>query len=400
MPIIKRILNKYLSSQIESQVHQKLHERMPTLSTKVKPLNADQALTALLGGSPGLMEPIFNKIALDDQVEAVRDSRIGATTGLELDFYSAEEDDSAAEDQIQFLNDQMEQIDVTMLLEKIFEAKERFFKVIEPHWKLSDMLEIDGFTAHDNDLFLFDKADVYISAGGKKQAFADSQSDWYTAMKIRSNKSLLLRCLRPYIIRRFGYDAWAHFLEVFSDPFRVARYPDGAGKEIRDAVWDAVRAIGQDGAAALPKSADIEFIEANRKGEDNFNKLIEKTDAAISKAYLGHSAAVDATPGKLGQENSAMEARKDLVEADQKFILKWLYKGIVRPLLIFNFATPAPIVPVFKQDEAIDREQLLQWLKMYYEMGGEVDPNQFAEHGVVIQPNAELLRKPANEFTF
>lgn len=398
MAIIKDILNR-LTGQLDQAAGVKTSERPIPVKKKVTPLNMDTALFAFLGGDPSKMDTIFNKIALDEQIDACVSLRNSATSMLNLGFACAEEG-SEVDKQVEFLENVFAEIEVDQLLEAILEARYRLFKVIEPRWKLDGQLLLTGFTAHDNDLFCFDRENIYISGkGGQKVPFANRPGEEFKAVKVRANKSIFLRCLRPYIRKTFGDESWAHFIEVFSDPFRVGKYPDGAGKEIREQVWEAVYNLGQDGAAAMPASASIEFVENSRTGDDTFGQFVENAEQSISKAILGHSSAIDSTPGKLGEEGNALAAREDLVASDRMFVLRWLKQGFIRYQLDFNFAKPAPIIPILTENEVISRDELRTALRLYWEMGGEIDPLQFKDMGVEVQDGAPLLKK-TTDFVF
>jgi len=390
--IIKDYLNKFFLS------NPPLAERPPRVKSRVVPLDLDSALKRFLNGDPGGMEAIFNKLELDEHADGCISSRLSATSGLNLQF-TAPDDSPDVTRQWEFLTEQFKSMEVPELLETILEAKFRLFKVIAPLWEVNGNLNLAGWKAYENDLFLFDADDIYINTAGKKVEFANSSTDWYLAVKVRSQKSIMLRCVASYIIKTFGYESWAHFIEVFSDPFRVGKYPDGAGQEIRDQVYQAVYTLGQDGAAAIPQSAAIEFVENTRTGGDTFQTLVDKCEQGISKAILGHSAAADATPGKLGEEGNALAARADLIKADQRFALKWLYKGFVKPLLQFNFANPAEIVPILTESEVITRDEKLNALQAFYNMGLEIDPLEAEEWGITVQEDAPLLKK-TTDFIF
>jgi len=397
MAVVK-VVKDYLNKLLQPALGQKLSERPRPVKRRVIPLDLDKALTRYLNGDPGGVEAIFNKIELDDHTEGCVSSRMSATSGLNLEF-TLPDDSPEVTRQWEFLTEQFKHIDLMELIESILEAKFRMFKVIEPQWALDGQLQLTGFKVYDNDLFLFDADDIYLNSKGVKQPFAVDSNEKLLAVKVRSKDSIYLRCAKPYIIKTFGYESWAHFIEVFADPFRIGYYPDGAGAEIREQVYQAVLTMGQDGAAALPLSAKIDLVENTRTGGDTFLNLVDKCEQGISKAILGHSAAADATPGKLGEEGNALQAREDLVKADRRFALKWLYQGFVEPLLKYNFATPAPILPTLTESQIITREELMEALKLYYDMGGEIDPTQFTDFGVIVQENAPLLRKTM-EFVF
>ena len=393
---IQNWLTRLIGSQARTDVVKK---EKPLPKNEVTPQVLKNALTAFLNGDPSLIEPIFNKIALDEHAEGCISSRLSATSGLSLEFSSAEEG-SAVDAQRDFLKQVFENIQVDDLIEEILEAKLRLFRVIEPHWEIRDnRLVLSGFNHQDNDLFQFDRDELYIWSGSKRKSFADTPRDSIYAVKVRSKKAILLRCLKPYVLKNFGYESWAHFIEVFSDPFRVGRYPDGAGKEIRDQVWEAVYNLGQDGAAAMPMSAKIEFVENSRTGGQTFGDLVAASEAGLSKAILGHSAAADSTPGKLGNETGAMQVREDLAAADRRFAVRWLYAGFVKPLLTLNFPAPAPLRPVLVKNDILSRAEIREALKLYWDMGGEVDPKQFETFGVRVDENAPPLKR-STDFVF
>lgn len=397
MALISRLKEKFLTKLLEN-AHPRLRESGRTFEKKVTPMKLDQALLNFMNGIPSAMDDVWNRVELDDHVSACMSSRTSATAGLNLDFISPEEGDQVKQ-QKEFLNGVFENIAVDQLIEDILEARYRLFSVIEPKWELQDSKFIlTGWRKHEGKLFLFDSEDIYISNNGRKLDFAIG-SDWYLAVKVRSKQSILLRVVKPYIVKTFGYDAWAHFIEVFSDPFRVGFYPDGANKEIRDQVFQAVYQIGLDGAAALPMSSKIEFIESAKTGGQTYSDLVEKSEKGISKAILGHSAAADATPGKLGEEGNALAVRDDLNKSDKVFVQRWLYKGFIRPLLMFNFATPAKIVPALIESKVISRDEKLRAIRQWFEMGLEINPQQAEEFGVDVQEEAPLLRK-TTDFVF
>jgi hypothetical protein len=92
------------------------------------------------------------------------------------------------------------------------------------------------------------------------------------------------------------------FVELFAQPFRVAK-SSKSGKE-REELYDAIRDMGSSGFTVIDLNDEIEFLETalggtGYKSYDNFEARLEKK---ISKIILGHSDAMDSTPGKLGSQ--------------------------------------------------------------------------------------------------
>lgn len=142
----------------------------------------------------------------------------------------------------------------------------------------------------------------------------------------------------PVWFKKNGIKFWMIFAEKFGSPTTVGKYPPGTPKEDQDKLHDAIEAIQQETGITIPEGMMIEFLEASRTSSINtYETLCNYMDSQISKAILGHTAAADATPGKLGNEQQSIDIREDIVKADADALCECLNNGLIRWIVDYNF---------------------------------------------------------------
>jgi len=147
----------------------------------------------------------------------------------------------------------------------------------------------------------------------------------------------------PVLFKRNGMRFWLIFLEKFGQPTAKGTYPRGATTQERQKLLDALAAITTDSGVIMPEGMTIDLIEAARSGTADYATLTQRMNDAISKLVIGHTAAADATPGRLGGETIADSVRADLVTADAarlcgsfnatvaRWLTDWNYPGAAYP---------------------------------------------------------------------
>jgi phage gp29-like protein len=142
----------------------------------------------------------------------------------------------------------------------------------------------------------------------------------------------------PVLFKKKGIIFWMTFADKFGSPTAVGKYPPGAGKLEQDALLDAIVAIQQEAALTIPDNMTVELLEAARSsGIDTYQTLCEFMDGQISKVILGHKAAADTTPGKLGNETQAQDIRDDYIKADADGLCLCENESLVKWIVDYNF---------------------------------------------------------------
>lgn len=161
-------------------------------------------------------------------------------------------------------------------------------------------------------------------------------------------------CFWPVTFKKGGLKFWAKFLEKFGMPHAFAKMPPNASAEQKSAALTALSKMVQDAVATFPNDASVELVEAASVSgnSDAFERYARYHDGAISTVLLGHSAAADSTPGKLGGEDTALEVRKDIIDSDCEMIAE-TFNSLIQWIHELN-PTLGAERPVFKMYEETD----------------------------------------------
>jgi phage gp29-like protein len=123
-----------------------------------------------------------------------------------------------------------------------------------------------------------------------------------------------------YCFANFSLTDWVVFLEIYGQPLRLGKYDPltahsrSADIEVLEA---AVRNLGSDASAVIPKDMMIEFIQSSARGNaDLYENLLRYLDARVSILVLGQTGTTEGTPGRLGNDTAQQEVRYDILDAD------------------------------------------------------------------------------------
>lgn len=141
-----------------------------------------------------------------------------------------------------------------------------------------------------------------------------------------------------YIFKNYTLRDWAIFLTTYGHPMRVGKYDANASPEDKRTLLRAVRQVGTDLAAIMPRSMEVEFINgAVTGGEAMFEKSARYWDEQLSKGILGQVATTDAIAGGHAVGKIHEQVREDIREADGEQLAATLQADLAAPLTAFNF---------------------------------------------------------------
>lgn len=150
-------------------------------------------------------------------------------------------------------------------------------------------------------------------------------------------------CFWPAQFKRGIAKLWLIALDKYASPTAMGHFPPGASADEQAKLLAALAAIRNQAALILPEGMTAELLAASRSGGADYDTAARYWDTAISKIILGHSAGADATPGRLGGEDSSDAVRADLVKADAdvlcgsanatwvRWVTEWSVPGAIPP---------------------------------------------------------------------
>jgi len=163
-----------------------------------------------------------------------------------------------------------------------------------------------------------------------------------------------------FMCKSYTVKDWHAFLEVFGMPLRLGRYGPNATQDDIDVLVQAVANIGTDAAAILPEGMRIDFEQAAQGGGAGngaavFQSTAEWWDRQISKGVLGQTASSEGTPGKLGNEDSQEDVRRDILRSDCRQLALTINRDLIRAFVDINFGAqesyPTFSMPVLEPED-------------------------------------------------
>jgi len=141
-----------------------------------------------------------------------------------------------------------------------------------------------------------------------------------------------------YMLKSFTVRDWHVFMEIFGMPIRVGKYDAGASKDDKAKLKKAVTQIAHDAAGIMPKSMEIEFIEAMKTagGEKLFSGAAEWWDRQTSKLVLGQTMTTeDGSSYKQAQVHQ--DDQRMITKADDRQLSATVNRDLTRPFIALNF---------------------------------------------------------------
>lgn len=294
--------------------------------------------------------------------------------------------------------------DVYDLVGDCLDALSKGYSVIEIVWQVEAGQWVpERFEWHDPRLFQFDRES---RKDLRKRVLADFNGAPLEPFKfirhvprlksgIPARNGLARLALWSFLLKSYSLKDWAAFLEVHGMPLRLGKYGPGASTDDKRVLLRAVRDLGADAAAIIPKDMEIEFVETKGFSEKPFEGFALYLDKALSKAIIGQTMTADAgSSGSLAQAKVHENVRTDIKKADARQLAGTLQRDIVRPFVDINFGSRAayPMLS-FPVSEPEDIKTISEALKNLVPLGLKVQMSEVRDRLGFADPDegAELL---------
>lgn len=304
---------------------------------------------------------------------AVLGVRKRAIRALELHVDPAD-DSPAAQDAAEMVRGVLGSAAIKEDLIDMLDAVGKGFSVTEIIWgRDGNRLKVDGLEWVDPRWFEFDKTNgrhLYLRDNAGPQQL---RADCYIIHTARAKSGLPIRgglarlAAWAYMFKNFAIKDWAIFCEAYGHPLRLGKYDTASSQQDRQALLRAVRQIGVDMAAIIPKSMEIEIVAAAKTGADKlYEGKARYWDEQLSKGVLGQVATTDAIAGGHAVGKIHEEVRSDIRDADAEQLASTLQRDLAGALVRVNLgAQYLHVVPKlrFAQPERLPPEIMLKLLE-------------------------------------
>jgi len=370
----------------------KVNRKIGNPRVQFTPAYYKEARLAMENGYYDKLIGLMEEASIDSHVSGCLLARnAGFTRKWRISEYSPAPQDVLIRD---FVNDVFTNLSHKELLEDIFDARLKKYAVIDLTWEVIDNRHvITDFDPLHQRYFAYDvNGDGKLKLRGERDNLIDIPTDSALVVTTKNRNPVLLPVLRDYILKDFGIEAWAGFLEKFGDPFILGKYPSGASREFRNELETGLNALASSARGTAPEGASIEIIETQRTTGDH-SAFTSECKTGISIALLGHANAVENASGmQVGENLSAFEVKSEIAVDDIYFIETFINR-LIKKLVDRNFTTKS--YPTFNIDKSkpLTFDQRLRVLDQAYEQGYIIDPEEYALLGLRMNDQQEPLRK-------
>lgn len=170
---------------------------------------------------------------------------------------------------------------------------------------------------------------------------------------------------------RGDMELWANYIDRFGDDSIIAR-TEISSPQKRQELLQAIIDFRSSGGMVVEGSDEFSLLKSEKSSSaDLFQKFQETCVKQINKLILGHSSALDSTPGKLGNEHSISLVRQDITNDDKNLIAETMNRLLRHLCLLNGWEEVTFIWAPEEEDEAnrIDRD--LKIMQMGFELSEE-----------------------------
>lgn len=344
----------------------------------------------------------------ETQYGSVLSTRKRAIQSIELQVEAASDDPEDVKIADAVRERIAEHPDIYDVIGDMLDALAKGYSVTEIVWRIDGREWVpERFEWHDPRLFQFDRE---TRKELRKRVQADFNGAPLEPFKfirhiprlksgIPARNGLARLALWAFLLKSYSLKDWAAFLEVHGMPLRLGKYGPGASTDDKRVLLRAVRDLGADAAAIIPKEMEIEFVETKGFSEKPFEGFAVYIDKALSKAIIGQTMTADeGASGGLAQARVHETVRSDIKKADARQLEGTLSRDLVRPFVDLNWG-PRKAYPklTFSVTEQEDIRTLSEALHKLVPLGLKIQMSEVRDRLGFTDPEegAEVLGAPA-----
>jgi phage gp29-like protein len=176
----------------------------------------------------------------------------------------------------------------------------------------------------------------------------------------------------PVFFKRKGIIAWNKLNDRFGSPTPWGKYPRNAGPKEKGTLFDALRAISNDGVVMTPEGMQIELLESKLTGSVSTQEsLCNFMDDWIAEVLLGQEPRTSGGGALAAASKERTAVRLDLVQADSDLLSDTLNNTLIRWICEYNGLAPCLVYRVIAEEE--DLKASSETDKNVSEMGFELN---------------------------
>jgi phage gp29-like protein len=156
----------------------------------------------------------------------------------------------------------------------------------------------------------------------------------------------------PVFFKRKGILSWNKLNDRFGSPTPWGKYPKGAGAKEKGTLFDALKAMSNDGVIMTPEGMGLELLESKLTGSITTQQsLCEYMDDWIMEVILGQSPRGKGGGAVAAASNEREDVRVELSQADSDLLSETINSTLLTWFCDYNGLSPCRVYRVIKKDE-------------------------------------------------
>ena len=156
----------------------------------------------------------------------------------------------------------------------------------------------------------------------------------------------------PVFFKRKGILSWNKLNDRFGSPTPWGKYPRNAGPKEKGTLFDALKALSNDGVMMTPDGMAIELLESKLTGSITTQQnLCEYMDDWIMEVILGQSPRGKGGGAMAASSNEREDVRVELSQADSDLLSETLNETLLKWICEYNGLTQCQVYRVIKKSE-------------------------------------------------
>lgn len=348
--------------------------KQPLLDTEVANRLRDPFETNYMGllrsNDPLLLEKgqnveMYRDLKRDGKVFSTLQKRIGALVGREWTVKAVKD---GGDTDAETLTDILQAINFDQLCRDLLDALLNGYSVSEIVWTV-----VEGRIVPKRIIKRRQRRFVYVqtdeNAGPELRLL--TKENMLTGVELPERKFIVHRCnpeddnpygtglglqlYWPVFFKRKGIISWNKLNDRFGSPTAWGKYPrSGTTPKEKSTLFDALRAISNDGVVMTPEGMQIELLESKLTGSVTTQQaLCEYMDDWIAEVVLGQEPrAHSGSGGALAAASKERAAvRLDLVQADSDLLSETLNLTLIAWICEYNGLAPCLVYRQIKEEE-------------------------------------------------
>lgn len=179
--------------------------------------------------------------------------------------------------------------------------------------------------------------------------------------------------------KRKAVISWNKLCDRMGVPTPWGQYPRNAQKKEQDTLFDALKAMSNDGVVMTPEGTMIQLLESKiaSGGISTQQGLVEYMDDWIDAVWLGRERSSKGGGALAAASKERADVALNIVQADADLLCETHNDSVIQWLCEVNGLAPCQVSRIIKEEE--DLQQLATVVKTLTDAGFELDEAQIVE---------------------